>query len=250
MTVGERMGRVLVTRPRADSAEIVAELSRRGFEPYLEPLLEVRFLDGPAPELAGVQALVFTSANGVRAFARRSPARCIPAYAVGDATARAARAAGFDRVTSSSGTVEALAALVICNSNAAAGKLLHIAGSVVAGDLAGRLSAEGFQIDRAIMYAAEAADRLSTRTKEALRDGAIDYALFFSPRTARIFVNLAEREGLVEASRRLTAICLSPAVADALRDLSLKSVRTAHEPGSGSLLKSLEEAEETGHGIR
>ena len=46
-------------------------------------------------DLDGVQALIATSANGVRAFAARDPRRSLPVCAVGDATARAASDAGF-----------------------------------------------------------------------------------------------------------------------------------------------------------
>ena len=61
--------RVLLTRPREDSEGLAAQLAARGVDSFIEPLLEVRFRDGPPLELAGVAALLMTSGNGVRALA-------------------------------------------------------------------------------------------------------------------------------------------------------------------------------------
>src|SRR6185437_8639947 len=81
----------LVTRPRAEAGELAAALARRGIAALVEPLIDIAYRDAPAPCLGGVQAVVFTSANGVRALARLTPARHARAFAVGDATAARAR---------------------------------------------------------------------------------------------------------------------------------------------------------------
>src|SRR6476646_7567579 len=87
--------RALVTRPRAEAVALAEALDRRGIEAIIEPLLDILYRDEPAPDLAGVQAVLCTSANGVRALARRSAERGIALFAVGEATAARARAAGF-----------------------------------------------------------------------------------------------------------------------------------------------------------
>ena len=100
MTETKPRPRVLVTRPSADAIPLAGELQRRGFDVLLQPLLRIETPDGPPLDLAGVQALLFTSANGVRAFARRSDVRTLAVYAVGDATAATAKAEGFQSVAS------------------------------------------------------------------------------------------------------------------------------------------------------
>src|SRR5690348_13331331 len=101
----------LVTRPEADAQALAEALAARGVEPVIEPLLQIGFREGAAPDLAGAQALLFTSANGARACAAASPRRDLPVLAVGDATARAARELGYVRVESAGGDVEDLARL-------------------------------------------------------------------------------------------------------------------------------------------
>src|SRR3954463_595353 len=90
--------RALVTRPRAEAGGLADALATRGIEAIVEPMLDIHYRDGPAPDLAGVQAVLCTSANGVRALARLSAERERPLFAVGESTAGRARAEGFVRI--------------------------------------------------------------------------------------------------------------------------------------------------------
>src|ERR1700674_2648248 len=105
----------LVTRPEEDAKPLAEALAGRGIATVIEPLLAIRPLpeaaEGLTKGLAGVQALLFTSANGARAFAALSPRRDIGVLAVGDATATVARSLGFAAVESASGDVQDLVRL-------------------------------------------------------------------------------------------------------------------------------------------
>ena len=131
--------RILITRPRDDAAGLAAKLTAAGHEVISEPMLEIRSLPDVVLDLEGVQAILFTSANGVRMFAALDGRRDLPAFAVGDSTARAARDAGFSQVESAGGDVDDLVRLVRERLQPAAGAVLHAAGRDVAGDLAGEV---------------------------------------------------------------------------------------------------------------
>ena len=103
--------RALVTRPREESENLAAALAARGVEALVEPLIEIHCRAPGGMDLARVQAVLCTSANGVRALARATGERGIPLLAVGDATAARARAEGFRRVESAGGDVGDLAHL-------------------------------------------------------------------------------------------------------------------------------------------
>src|SRR5436190_23939583 len=118
--------RALVTRPREDAAELAAALTARGIETVIEPLIEIYFRTEPAPDLAGAQAVLCTSANGVRALARLSGERALPLLAVGDATAARARAEGFADVASAGGDVGDLARLARARLQPDRGRLVHV----------------------------------------------------------------------------------------------------------------------------
>ncbi|HEY4274298.1 MAG TPA: uroporphyrinogen-III synthase [Rhizomicrobium sp.] len=229
--------RILVTRPAEDGAEIARRLEELGHQALLAPLLDVSFFEGPVLDLDGVQALLATSANGVRALAGRTAQRDIPLFAVGPQTAEAARTAGFLRVRSAEGDAVALADAVSHWADPAAGALLHAAGAESGGWLAGALAEKGFTVRREDLYRVDAAMALPDEAVRALRDGSVKAALFFSPRSAQVFAACLERAGL--AATGLTAICISANTANALTGLSFAEVRVAAAPNQSALLACL-----------
>lgn len=238
--------RLLVTRPREDAESFAQALASRGIDTVIEPMIEI--IDVPGPALAGGdhQAVLFTSVNGVRALMRRNRGdltefRDLPALTVGDATARAARDAGFRQVESAAGDVVALTALVTGRLSPGDGSLLHIAGSQVAGDLAGTLASAGFRVQRAAIYAARKATVLSAATRDALNRGMIDVVTFFSPRTAAAFVTLGREADALPVLAGIAALCLSQAVAQAAGVVPWRAIVVAPRPDQESLLGCLDD---------
>jgi uroporphyrinogen-III synthase len=229
----------LITRPLEDAKPLAELLAGRGVECTVEPLLEI----APHPEatinLDGVQALLFTSANGVRAFAAKSSRRDLKVLTVGDGSATVAREVGFSDVTAASGDVDALAALVIRQLDPKAGPLFHGAASVLAGDLQGKLEAAGFSLRRVVLYEAKTATTLSHETRMNLALGGVDMVLLFSPRTARTFAELW-RAADAPTLAKTTALALSAAVAREIGDLGWQRIETASSPDQPAMLTLVE----------
>ncbi len=235
--------RLLITRPDEDARPLAAALAGKGIETMIQPMMTVTDTDAPDPDLTGVQALLITSANGIRAFARRNDSRGIPVLAVGDVSARTARELGFATVESARGNVETLAALVRGELMPEDGALLHVAGTTVAGNLSGALGNAGFDVRSAVLYEARAIDNLGEETVGALNRGALDGVLLFSPRTGVLFEGLVREAGLADRLVPLTAYCLSPKVADKVRDLPWADVVLAAEPNQDALLAVIAQPE-------
>lgn len=234
--------RVLITRPREDAEPLAIELSRRGVDSLVEPLLEIEPVvpDEPLP-LDGAQGLLFTSANGVRAFAETSDRRDIAAWCVGPASAAAARRTGFRRVESADGDVLALASIIAAKLDPAAGHLLHVAGATLAGDLAGGLRAKGFDCRRVTLYRAVPAKRFSPAAEAALRSGSLDAVTLFSPRTAEAFARLVTDAGLTSVLGRVTAYAISEQAAARAAALPWARIRIAPQPDQSGILALLTE---------
>ncbi len=232
--------RVLVTRPSEDSKRVIQALKRQGHAGVAAPLLGVKYTPGPELDFTGVQALLFTSANGVRAFCARSDERHLTALCVGDATGREALDVGFETVKSAGGDVEALAALVKDALDPAQGALLHPAGSKVAGDLKSLVENAGFAYRREVLYEAIKATQLPSAALEALRQNDIDGVLLFSPRTGAAFTRLVDKAGVREKLASVTAYCLSAAVAGEIGNLPWKDVCIAQTPDQTALLALLD----------
>ena len=230
----------LVTRPRNQAEGLARRLAQRGIHAVIEPMIEIVERGGVAPDMTGVQAILLTSANGARALARVSHVRRVPVFAVGDETARAARIAGFSPVESAGGDVEDLTQLVGRRLRPANGRLLHVAGSDVAGDLAGALSAVGFAVTRAVLYEARTAAALTPETARLISDEKIDLALFFSPRSAAIFASLADAADVWSGLAATTAVSISAAADAALGDLRFHARRVAAAPTQEALLACID----------
>ena len=63
--------RLLVTRPEPDAGREAEALAARGHEAVLAPLLKIEFTRDVPLDFAGVQALIVTSRNALRAMASR-----------------------------------------------------------------------------------------------------------------------------------------------------------------------------------
>jgi len=228
--------RLLVTRPAEDAAELAERLHGLGIETILAPLFTIEPLAGAAVNLAGVQAIIFTSANGVRAFAQACRERSYPVFAVGQATAGAARKAGFARIESAGGDVSDLARLITSQLDPADGALYQASGRDVAGDLKGALEGVGFTLRREVLYRAEVAAGLPAPVVEAMRVRTLDGVLLFSPRTGVEFVKLVLAAGLEESLSVMYAYCLSQSIADKVACVRWRDVRVPADPSQQSLL--------------
>lgn len=230
--------RVLITRAAPEADATAARVAALGHEPVLSPVLEIEPI---AFDLGAmdVQALAFTSAAGVRAFAAAQSLRAWPVLAVGEATAEAARAEGFADVRIGEGAGDGIAALARA-LDATAGAIVHVGGEDIASDVVNDLRADGFTARRVIAYRARFAARLAPAALALLTDGARDAAVMFhSARGAESFASLARAAGIARAAENLVALCLSARVANAAEPFGFKEIRIASSPRESALLMLL-----------
>ncbi len=226
--------RIWVTRAAPAAETTARQLRRLGHAPLVAPVLQVCQVADAAPDLTGVGALAFTSRNGVAAFVAVCEARDLPVFAVGAATAGAARKAGFQHVRSARGDVEALARFVARRRGVFSGAVLHLGAREPAGDLPAALAAKGIAARRHVVYATEVIDPpLAAKAALAAEPVEFDGVLVHSPRAAR---RLAEIDDLARAAPELDLYCISEAAAEPLRRLNFRRVMVAARPDEASLL--------------
>ncbi|MFD1612833.1 uroporphyrinogen-III synthase [Sphingomonas tabacisoli] len=185
---------VLVLRPQPGADATAARAKALGLGSIVAPLFRImpRGWEMPAEPF---DALLLTSANAARMLDDRLD-RALPVYAVGEATADAARTAGFSRIAVGQKDVAAVVAQARAEG---VRSLLHLAGEDRT-----PFNPAGLSIETRMVYAAEPCDPQSAFA-EALERGAV--ALLHSARAARRFRELAG------AAHRIAAI--SPAVLEA-----------------------------------
>jgi uroporphyrinogen-III synthase len=229
----------VVTRTLPGAEATAARARALGWSPRLAPAMTTRATPEAArvaAALAGVQAVLLTSAAAARAVTPEAALLATPAYAVGDATAEAARAAGFARVVSAGGDAATLAMLAADRLDPARGALLHLRGGEVAGDVAGMLAACGFETRQIIVYRTEPRAGFATELHDALAEGQ-GAVLLHSPAGAR-----AVAEALGAGARDLSAwraVAMSPAALDPVRALPWAGLTHAARTDEDALLAAM-----------
>jgi uroporphyrinogen-III synthase len=231
--MASRRQKIWITRAQP-GAEVTAERVRAlGHDAVVAPLLAVRVLPDVTVDLSGVSALAFTSANGVRAFADASGERTLKVFAVGAATAQAARQAGFKSVLSADGDVDALAEGIAARRGELRGAVLHPGAAEPAGDLAGALEMHGVEARRLILYETAPVD-LAAAEAEALAQS--DAVLLHSPRAAQVLARLLK----AHPAPKLRALGLSKAVVKPLARTRLAAKAFPPFPLEAALLNLID----------
>jgi uroporphyrinogen-III synthase len=204
--------KLLIVRPRPGADETAARARDLGLEPIVAPLFETRALDWAPPDPRRFDAILLTSANAARLGGEGlRPLRALPCYAVGERTAHAARAAGFNDVRTGPSDSAALAAMA---EAAGARSLLHLG------------ARDHIPVESAThiaVYASEPAGALPAELGAAV-------VLLHSPRAASRFAELAtDRAKIVIAA-------ISAQVAEAAGP-GWKDVAVAAAPRDEALLE-------------
>jgi len=235
---------VLVTRGWPGAERTAAGLRKMGIDPIISPVLDINFRARIDADLTDVQALIFTSANGVRAWGPRRDERDLTVFAVGDNTAEAARKIGFKKVHSANGNSDDLATLIKRKTRPEKGELLHIRGIHVAGDLAGALRPDGFKLRDAIGYGAIPVDTLSEEAIAAIVSGSPLSVLIHSPRAAKTFLDLLKKFGLHHWLGSVSVYGISEKSLEPLKGAGFGALIPAAAPTEAAMLALLDESSE------
>lgn len=215
-------GLVLVLRPEPGASATAEKARRLGLEPVCAPLFSVRPVPWEAPDPAAFRAVLLTSANAARhAGPQLQPFLSLPCHSVGEATAEAAREAGFGEVRV--GPADGAAALAGVSGE----RILHLCGR----DLL-PLERPGVEVERRAVYAADPVEALPREAVAALERGAL--VLIHSPRAGALFARLSMDAGVARSSVPIAAISEAAAAA---AGSGWRSARWAERPRDEALLE-------------
>lgn len=216
---------LLILRPEPGASMTAKRAFDEGWRPVVSPIFRIEPIAWGAPAADGYDALFVTSANAVRQAGKAVNAYAgLPAYAVGDATARALKAAGFSDIRTGRGDA---AMMLEAAAENGVGTALHLAGEDYRD-----VGHDAISIDRRIVYRSAAIDRFGAKALAALREGG-GAVLLHSGRAAEHFGRLCEAEKIPRGRVRIAA--LAPAVLDAAGPGWRASVAAA-KPDDAALL--------------
>jgi uroporphyrinogen-III synthase len=235
-----KVKRVLVTRPEKSAVLLARRLEARGHEVFIEPLLAIQATGCEKPS-GSSDVVMLTSANALAPFTNNKEVLrdlfLRPCFCVGAQTASVAAEMGFGRLEHGGSDGEALAGLM--QKKLQAGQnILHLCEENTLSRGAQLLLSYGFSVVSWPTYRALGAQSFSPRLKTYLTQKKLDSALFFSPRSASLFVKLAQAGGFDGSG--LEAVALSEAVASKLGALKWRVLRIAERPSTEAVLDCLE----------
>ncbi len=219
-------GNILITRPIDDAETLAEKLRKESFNPIIVPMMRVEFLsnindgiddDTMLPDNTR-NGLIFTSANGVRAFMyqlnknphHRADILSLPVYAVGEKTTMIAKDSGFSTIHTAGGNSDKLYTL-ICQKAPKDMRFYHGSADNHPHHLAERLQTSGFDAIRKSLYRTIAEQQIPDNFLHYFSD--LTAIMLFSPRTAEIFLaNFCNHALQKERKYNINFVCLSKAV--------------------------------------
>lgn len=231
---------VVIARASEDNEELSEAITAAGFKPLSEPVMGIEYLDIVLPEIQPDTPLVFTSANGVKAFTRLSDARSNPVYTVGRNTADEARRAGFSRIETAAGTVDDLVDILLKACVERAVQPLYVRGEDVSKDLKAILAARQIACGELTAYRSVPAQNLSLKLLKALDAREVEGILFFSVKGGSVFSDLIEQYDRAARMRTTKALCISQAVLQSVSVLPFGGSFVADTPDRYGMIKLLE----------
>jgi uroporphyrinogen-III synthase len=239
--------RVLITRPENRAGTTAAKLAELGHEVVSFPLFAAVSDQHALRAALGVphSAIAMTSAEAVRGLVELGealgPHLRTPVFAVGKATARAARNAGFADVVVSGGGGTELARVVIDHHADTPPTLpiLYLAGEKRMGRFEKLLAESGFECVVAETYRMEPIVYSIEQQQALLVDRKADAVMFYSRETANAFFDLAIFTQSREAIARTLFLCLSRNIAEAVPEELRLSAVVSDNPDEDELIDLL-----------
>ncbi|MGA9060525.1 MAG: uroporphyrinogen-III synthase [Terracidiphilus sp.] len=244
--------RVLVTRAAHQAGKLSEGLRALGAEAIEVPVLEIQSpanfepLDKALDEIHSYDWLILTSANTVRALVERAAALMFPLVsvvqlkvaAVGEATAEAAREAGFSiAIVPDSYVAEEL---IECIADQAAGRRVLLARAEIARDvIPDALRAAGAKVDVVDAYRNIMPEAAPGLLREALAKR-IDAATFTSSSSVTHLAEAARRAGIAFPFAGVAAVSIGSITTKTLRELGWEPAAEASRSDIPGLITAVE----------
>jgi hydroxymethylbilane synthase len=245
--------RVVVTRPRLQSGQLMAALADRGAEPLslptirVEPVADTTALDAALEGLAGgaFDWIVFTSGNAVDVLASRLATLAIEfrllgevkVAAVGPATAAAARAAGLDVAVVSDVSDATHLAVELLDRLEVGARILYPRSAIGRDDMLDALADAGFDVVSIDAYRTVPESDVDPRILNLVLRGAIDAIAFSSPSSVRNLVAMLGDDAA--AVLKVPAVCAGPVTAEAARAAGFVKAAVSDDPGAAAMAETL-----------
>lgn len=239
--------RIVVTRPQRSGERTAAKLEALGHRPVLLPLFHPihhgeRAISALSAPLA---AIAVTSAEALRALdtfeEQLAPHLSKPLFAVGGATAQAAKNTGFGQILTASGDALGLTALVTEHRAllSEGQPLIYLAGRPRGSVFEEGLAAAGIPFRTVDCYEMLPSDISENTLATTLLDTTADMVLLYSSEAARAFFRHVSADKYATALAATKFICISLNVLSLVPEIFRANAKAAEEPSEAAMFELL-----------
>ena len=226
------MKSLLVTRQQEDSIIIKEILTKLGFNIYIEPMFLIKYLPVNL-NLEYIDLIISTSKHSIIALSKTVKNRNKPIITVGDNTKQVAKKLGFLSVTSLNGNISDVISYIKNNTKL---RFLYIRGQQVTYNLKDIFSNDKIRFHEMILYSTIDTQSLSKDCYNVLLHNKISGILFYSSRTATIFIDLIKKHNIDHKTSSITVYTMSQKIAETVNNVSWKSIKISDKPTNESLI--------------
>jgi uroporphyrinogen-III synthase len=235
---------ILLTRPLIDSAPLADTIAKKGYTPLVEPMLEIEYLPNLerkfSSTLSSKKIIVATSINALRGINHISKLKELPLIVMGGASKEKAYQLGFKNVTEAKNSAKSIINLISNSYDKAKYEIIFASGEEITIDIAEALGDAGFDASRIIVYKTIPSTKLSDRLLEIIKRNNLYAAMFFSTKTAEIFLTLIDGYAINSDFSKTYLITISKNVSQVFSDMTWKNKFVADNPSSDELIRILE----------
>ncbi len=231
---------VLVTRPYEQALETRRKLLDIDCRVSIESVLEIEKIQYSSGIYKNSNGFIVTSVHAAKEIAKQTYLdRNISVFAVGYATAKPLKDAGFTNIYEAYGDAKNLLQLIKNKRGTDEGLLTYLSGWHITQDIARVLAMDGYDAQRVVCYKATPKKKLNNEIVQLIKKGKIHVVMFYSYRTAYFFSQLIENEKINSSLKNMVALTMSEYVASALNSSDWKGVMFTKQPSQDSLISEI-----------
>jgi len=223
---------ILITRPYNIGINSQNKISKLGKKSLLIPLIKIKYLNIEISD-SNYDYIVVTSQNAIATFRNNlwMKDKCI--LVVGGKTKDLLLQKNCKKILLCEENVSDLINNMYTKISSVS-NILYICGDHLSYDLEGSLKSNSYNITSKVVYTSDAITELS-KNEIAQINEVVEIVMFYSPRTAKIFVDLALKYNLY--TRNKIAICISNKCANNIVKLQWMGVKIASSPNEIKMLE-------------
>ena len=223
---------ILITRPYNLAINSQGRLSKLGKKSVIIPFIKIKYLDVKIED-NNYDYIILTSQNAIATFENNPWMKDKSILVVGEKTKELLLKRNCKKILLSEGGVSDLIDSM-CEKISISSNILYICGDHLSYDLKNSFKSNAYNITSKVVYNSDAIIELTKNEISQIND-VVEIVMLYSPRTAKIFTDLALKYNLYTKNK--VAICISDRCVSGVAKLKWKEIKVSSAPNETKMLE-------------